>query len=88
MIKKNVLLLFLGKYEIVKFLINNKADLKLKDADGKTVLHRATEIQNIDIIQEILNACPELKEEIDKKGNVALNYIQTDELKNLFINFK
>lgn len=58
--------------------------MRLKDADGKTALHRAVESGNVDIVKEILCACPDLKNEVDSKGNIALNYIRNNDLKKLF----
>lgn len=70
---------------MVKFLLNNKADCNIKDADGKTVLHRAAESQNGQIIEEIMKVCPDLKDEVDSKGKTALSYIQNDEFKIFLI---
>lgn len=69
---------------MVKFLIDNNADLSLRDVDGRTVLHRAAECNNNSIIRQVLALCPHLKQARDSKGNLALDYIKELHLKVLF----
>lgn len=70
--------------DIVKLLLKSGADLTVKDADNKTVLHRATESQNKGIVSEILRLAPFLKDVRDNSGKVPADYASTFELVSLF----
>ncbi|KAF2903563.1 hypothetical protein ILUMI_02636 [Ignelater luminosus] len=72
------------KVHMVKFLLENKANGKIRDSDGKTALHRAAESQNKEICKSVLSAFPELKIEVDNKLKVPVDYVQTEDLLTLF----
>ena len=46
----------------------HNADVTLRDADGKTALHRAVESRNPSICEYLLSVCMELKLVTDNKG--------------------
>lgn len=81
-LKAIVQIYFLGKLEVVKLLINHKADVNLLDNDGKTTLHRAAESQNKDICEIIASSCPHLKTMEDFRGRKPMDYAKSEELAN------
>ena len=73
-----------GHVKIVKYLVEQKADGKLIDGDGKTVLHRAAEVNNFEICQTITSTYPELRMLKDNKGKLPVDYVTNDLLCRLF----
>lgn len=61
----------LGKTEVVKFLLDHKADPYIQDSDGKTALHRAHENGHLDISKILLEFAPLLKNIPDNKGIIV-----------------
>lgn len=61
--------MLLGKSEIVTFLLSEKADVALRDGDGKTALHRASENNHVEICEVLASRFPNLKDVADNKGN-------------------
>ncbi|KAK4880760.1 hypothetical protein RN001_008906 [Aquatica leii] len=69
-----------GQMPIVQLLLSNNVDGLIKDADGKTALHRAAESKHIEICKVISSAYPELKDMVDAKGKLPKDYVQMDNL--------
>lgn len=67
--KAKIVLMLLGKSEIVTFLLSEKADVALRDGDGKTALHRASENNHVEICEVLASRFPNLKDVADNKGN-------------------
>jgi Ankyrin repeats (3 copies) len=68
----------LGKFEIVKFLVEEaKVSVRVRDDSGRTPLHDAcwTPTPNFELIRFILNLSPELLFITDYRGFPALRYI-------------
>ena len=85
--EKNTLLMFAAKkgwYKIAEMLIENGANVKLKNQDGTTALHFATHGNYHKMVNLLLDhgACAHEK---DSRGNTPLHYISMtlkDEKKN------
>ncbi|KAG6454089.1 ankyrin repeat domain-containing protein 39 [Manduca sexta] len=61
-----------GKVEAVKFLIQSGANIRLQDIDGETALHKAVANKNFNLVDILLQACPELKMIKDNKGRSGI----------------
>lgn len=69
-------------------MLKSGAFIDKKDADGKTVLHRAVEGGHVDMVQEILKIKPSLKNETDNKGKIPQDYANDSKvLTDLFKNY-
>lgn len=67
----------------MNYLLKLKANTRIKDSDGKTVLHRAAENQNFEICKAIISRDFSLKIEIDKKGFKPIDYAESEDLKEM-----
>ncbi|XP_063376252.1 ankyrin repeat domain-containing protein 39 [Cydia fagiglandana] len=65
-----------GKAATVKFLIQCGANVLMQDTDGETALHKAIANKRTDLINILLEACPELANVKDKRGRVATELSQ------------
>ncbi|XP_026756929.2 ankyrin repeat domain-containing protein 39 [Galleria mellonella] len=61
-----------GKTDMVKFLIQSGACVEMQDIDGQTVLHKAVEKNNIDLVNYLLTTYPSLAHIKNKKGICAV----------------
>jgi ankyrin repeat protein len=59
--------------KLVELLIDNNADIKLKNCDGQTALHIAAREGNIDIIKLLINTRIRINK-VDNEGKTALEY--------------
>ena len=50
----NTLLVFSCSTQIVNYLLENGAELEMKDITGRTALHRALEWEKIDIVKVLI----------------------------------
>ncbi|XP_055375546.1 ankyrin repeat domain-containing protein 39 [Condylostylus longicornis] len=65
----------MGHLNIVKLLIQNKADLLIQDEDGQTALHRASQNNHLEICEYLQKNCADLIKIKDKKGNVPYDLL-------------
>lgn len=70
----------MGNDELLKYFLGNplckNINLFLTDQDGKNLLHKAAQnghLSSVKIIVEM--GCPELKNQIDNKGNLAVDLV-------------
>jgi len=61
--------------EIVKLLVEHKANLLLQDESGQTALHRAVMRGHLEVCRILLAKEPTLKLVKDKKDKIAFEYI-------------
>lgn len=62
-------MLFLGKIETIKFLINSGACVETQDADGQTALHKAIENEHFDLVNFLMEQYPKLNTLKDIRGH-------------------
>lgn len=67
----------------MKFLVEKKANCRLKDADGKTALHRAANNKHFEICKYLIEIEPSLKNEVDNHGKRPVDYVQNTEFVDL-----
>ncbi|EDX11326.1 GD12144 [Drosophila simulans] len=65
----------MGHLEIVKLLVEHKANLLLQDECGQTALHRAVMRGHLEVCRILLAKEPTLKLVKDKKDKIAFEYI-------------
>lgn len=61
--------------DVVKFLIDSKANVELQDEDGQTALHRAAARGHLDVSRVLLEKQPKLKEIADVKEKIPFEYL-------------
>ena len=61
-----------GDVELVKFLLNNKAEACAKTFQGYTPLHNAASIANLEIVKLLVNANPACVNETNRAGMTPL----------------
>jgi ankyrin repeat protein len=69
----------LGQLEVVKFLVNEaKVDVRVRDDYGRTPAHDACwqAEPNMELIEIIVNQCPDLLLVTDKRGFTPLQYVR------------
>lgn len=52
----NVFLCILGHYEVVKYLLENKADVNKQTHCGATAMHFAVQSNNLGIVEMLINS--------------------------------
>ncbi len=72
------------RYDMVKFLISNGADVNKIDVDGQSALMEAVEKGDIHLIGELIDAGADVLLK-DKKGKIALEYTQNEDIKKFLI---
>ncbi|XP_047987305.1 ankyrin repeat domain-containing protein 39 [Leguminivora glycinivorella] len=65
-----------GKAATLKFLIQHGANILMQDTDGQTALHKAVANKRTELINILLETCPELANVQDKRGRVATELSQ------------
>lgn len=73
-----------GQDAIVSLLLQCGGKPELKDADGKTALHRAVEQNHVNTAKILLEANPDLKFIHDTKEKLPLDYAIKNEMVTLF----
>lgn len=68
----NVYFVLTGKFSSVNFLIQSGACVDLQDIDGQTVLHKAIDNKRFDLVDVLLESCPQLAHLVDNKGRLAI----------------
>lgn len=67
--------LFLGHLNVVKLLIDSKANIELKDEDGQTALHRSAARGHLEVSKLLVEKQPNLKEVADNKDKIPFEYL-------------
>ncbi|KAL0274200.1 UNVERIFIED_CONTAM: hypothetical protein PYX00_006680 [Menopon gallinae] len=75
-----------GHTDVFQFLLESGAKTDFKDSDGKTVLHRAVEANQENIVKIILDVDPQLAHEVDNKGLLPIDLSRSDNIKNILEN--
>ncbi|XP_065355561.1 ankyrin repeat domain-containing protein 39 [Calliphora vicina] len=65
----------MGHLNVVKLLIDLKANIELKDEDGQTVLHRSAARGHLDVSKLLIENQPNLKEVQDNKDKIPFEYL-------------
>ena len=68
-------IIFKGHLNIVKLLIDSKANVELQDEDGQTALHRSAAGGHLDVSKLLLEKQPNLKEVADVKDKIPFEYL-------------
>ncbi len=72
-----------GRLEVIKLLLDNKADVNAKDSTGKTALHVAAASGNLEIVQFLIDNKADVNAK-DADGQTPLgavkNYIEIIDL--------
>ncbi|KAI8014600.1 Ankyrin repeat-containing protein [Camellia lanceoleosa] len=62
-----------GHVEVVKALLSNELGIATRTDKGANRLHMAVKGQNLEVVEELVKADPELVNMVDTKGNTALH---------------
>ncbi|XP_067623049.1 ankyrin repeat domain-containing protein 39 [Eurosta solidaginis] len=65
----------MGHLNVVKLLVDAKANLQLQDEYGQTALHRAAIRGHLEVCKFLLEKDPKLKQIADKKDKIPYEYI-------------
>ena len=60
---------------VVKHLLDSKANVELQDEDGQTALHRSAAGGHLCVSKLLLEKQPNLKEVADVKGKIPFEYL-------------
>lgn len=71
---------YCGHTEIVDFLLQNGADPKMTDKDGKNSLHKGAEGNKCDVIRILVKKCPELLHIKDNRGKLPYEYCKSENI--------
>jgi ankyrin repeat protein len=72
--------------EVIRVLIRAKADLNARNAKGVTALMIAVDVnKNHEVLKALINAGADVNVK-DNTGKTALDYVKTDEVKQLLLN--
>lgn len=75
---------FKGRTEIVRALVNAKANPNIADTNGSTPLHYAIIIRNEEMIKMLVEAKADINFK-DKRGNSALDYAEMTNNENIIL---
>ena len=53
-------------------IYNRRVDLTVKTIQGRTIIHAAVEMKNVEILSKLLKQCPEMVNEADNEGIIPL----------------
>lgn len=65
----------LGHLNVVKLLIDAKANVELRDEDGQTALHRSAARGHLDVSKLLIEKQPNLKDVPDSKDKIPFEYL-------------
>lgn len=72
----NCLRILSGHLDVVKLLLNHRADVKVQDSDGNTAAHRAGQNGHFNIVELLLQSDKDLEKYLNNRGQTPLNVNQ------------